>query len=882
MKPIVIFILLFATFSMMAQAPNDEIPKNTRPNLYLIEHLTKTKIDSLRTSLGLTKLYNDSILYLAARDHAGYLRKRELSHFQPIFEKKKTPQLRAEYYGAENYDVGENVARTIANKSISHKIKNTKNETITFQTNTYERAAHSLLISWINSPPHYANMITPEYDVTGLSVSYDSTTQSITAVQKFANVRYRYSFSNQGVLFPYAEFIPANNGVDPKDLSQVKKRSDYPWKLKPGTSKDSLYVKEKFADLTMKDYLRKEKDQYILTTRKIGGIKKILRRRKDGFAIELVMYEPFHCGNPEYYQMPSRRNDRYIFNGQVLKPVYKKEFLKLFKAEIKVNKKNRKAEYEAAKRKAYKSKEEKELALAKIKKKNIEPEIIKNIVGTYEKGSASGITEYNLLIIQKRKVAYVKHFTSTCGTHELSTPELKTYPLFDSVTIPPIFAKRTTNITVPFERNEFSLSEDEILRLRNSIPKDSILSIRLTAWASVEGLDTINLSLQNKRVETMKKIIGPLTEKKHFSVDVQSGENWNLFVAQLKETRYASYKDSSHGQIKKWLENPEILKEFESKLDAQRVARLEITTMSETDILSNPNLAYSYLNQLIKNIHDDPKASYTAYNVQAATTIQHYLFEEYRKGYFSGDKIIQLKIPREKAFIPIWINQLWFEYEHMLKNNPGGKIPNDFLGNARWTTSTDNNLAKYNASCMMVNLWKDRPYLYVEDLYDMIGSIQPPQDSTTFSSIELDSLERNFHIKRVSYYSKGNGGSKELEESLRSIYKYYDKIILNDSSCFALARYFNTYEADPLTYYTLLRNVKRDQPDLDILTMFLKLSYSHIEESDDRSYYELLEAAYNKMPQEAWCNLFRGSCSISFQVFDDERLRDFYCEKCSK
>ncbi len=57
----------------------------------------------------------------------------------------KTPQLRAEYYGALNYLVGENVMKTSANTFVKSK------KGKIFDTNTYKGLANNIVTAWVNS-----------------------------------------------------------------------------------------------------------------------------------------------------------------------------------------------------------------------------------------------------------------------------------------------------------------------------------------------------------------------------------------------------------------------------------------------------------------------------------------------------------------------------------------------------------------------------------------------------------------------------------------------------------------------------------------------------------------------------------------------------------
>lgn len=60
-------------------------------NIQYLEHLVKEKVDSVRAEHNLQALKNDSILYVAAKDHADYMNARdELTHFESDIPDRKS------------------------------------------------------------------------------------------------------------------------------------------------------------------------------------------------------------------------------------------------------------------------------------------------------------------------------------------------------------------------------------------------------------------------------------------------------------------------------------------------------------------------------------------------------------------------------------------------------------------------------------------------------------------------------------------------------------------------------------------------------------------------------------------------------------------------
>ncbi|MDT8309554.1 MAG: CAP domain-containing protein [Bacteroidales bacterium] len=182
-KPLFLQLLalcfFFFSLRISGQQPSDTID---RQNIHhqLLEQLIEKCIDSLRTQKDRSALVFDSILYIAAADHAQYLlSKRSLTHTQTT-SKKRTAQKRVEYYGGEGYYVGENIALTY----IQTAVNDGNNRDYT--NYTYKATSLSIINIWRQSSAHYQNLLNPQYNHTAVAVAYDEKTKRLIAVQVFA------------------------------------------------------------------------------------------------------------------------------------------------------------------------------------------------------------------------------------------------------------------------------------------------------------------------------------------------------------------------------------------------------------------------------------------------------------------------------------------------------------------------------------------------------------------------------------------------------------------------------------------------------------------------------------------------------------------------
>lgn len=145
-----------------------------------LANLVKEGVDRLREKKKLAPLIQDSILTLAAEDHASYVSKHKtLTHFQKDHPDKKTPFDRIVHYGGNHFkQVGENIVMSylMVPIKVRGKIETHKE---------YQEAAEGLVRDWKKSRVHYKNIITPSYNQTGLAITFDHESMQVYGVQVF-------------------------------------------------------------------------------------------------------------------------------------------------------------------------------------------------------------------------------------------------------------------------------------------------------------------------------------------------------------------------------------------------------------------------------------------------------------------------------------------------------------------------------------------------------------------------------------------------------------------------------------------------------------------------------------------------------------------------
>ncbi|MBL4705875.1 MAG: CAP domain-containing protein, partial [Flavobacteriales bacterium] len=551
---VTIGFLLVSIMCCYGQNPNTQIDCNTLNPKYL-EYLIKKKVDSVRLDHHLKPLVNDSILYVAAKYHGNWMREsKKFSHYEKNensshVKGRYDPQQRAEFYGAPNtYLVGENIIKSYLNKRL--KPKKGKE----YINRTYGDLANDFVVGWVNSPRHYANIITPEYDVTGLAITINSDKRRVYAVQKFANILYQYEFEENKEMFSYSGYVPPVIPSSFDGISRERIAKKFAWKIK--TPKDSTELCQTCNGLIdirpLKDQFYRKGKKIIYKSWNIETLDEMVQKRRDGLAVELVGYRPYDCGNPEYYSMPSRRNNQTVFNfDTILKPLYRKELKRGFKKCDKTRffkiKKRETADYF-------------ELTLGKMPK---------GIIGYHE---------INLVVIKSKKLCRVVHFTNYCGEAYEDTTDIDF--VFKLDTFPYIRRERTAriNFELQFKRGKSDYSFADIKPLLGAFSKTDFIvdSAQLNAYSSLEGSESINRNLQMKRANA---ILNALEERQtsEFPKSIQAEPNWKKFDQQIEESSELSIlKGLSHQEIKEKLKDRSYAKSIEKFLSKQRLAVLRL------------------------------------------------------------------------------------------------------------------------------------------------------------------------------------------------------------------------------------------------------------------------------------------------------------------
>ncbi len=883
--PILLLFLLFFGFSAHTQNESTLLGQGEINEKYL-EHLIKIKIDSVRFAHDCQPLVNDSILYIAAEHHSNFMQiNKRLTHYEDESPTTNSPQLRAEFYGAKNYFVGENVLKTKVNANIkSKKAKVSGNKARVIHTNTYGSLATSIVYGWVNSPGHFKNIINPEYQITGVSINSKGGT--IFACQKFATVLYKYNFTESPTLFQYSDYIPkpaitSFNNVEKALIAHYK----YEWNLSHDSQEKCTDCEKQINDppyLT----LRYEKGDFILRVENSEFVQNIIQDKKDGFAVEIVEYNDYACGNPEYYEKPSRRNEQLKTNGILIKPLYRNELSKGYKKRKKkkdvkflsylfgadsVKFKNRFPNYKMAQY----SSEYFEIKLGKLPK------------------DISGLWAHNLIYIQDGEICHIDYFTGHCSDLYMDTVAFDFMPL-DTHAIPFKFQdqKKRKYFEIPFEQNKSTYSKKDIAPFIESLKNVdyTVDSIHIKASASVEGDSISNHALLRKRASSILAV-WQNNQKRTIKTKVETEIAWNHFYSKIRaNAKYRELGRADKATVIKALNDSKTQEALEPILAAERKANITLfisvpPSDKNLEFLIQENL--NEIDQILNQAEISPEQQKSALDdLNSLYALAH---QKAVEGKISIDFFASLKLPI------IYKSDIRLMEKFLLY---GCEFPKAFTKNEQWSKDREGIrilLAQQPVKDVSPVFWYDHAYLITRELINSkkitqdkiqvaLDVLQPLRNfyySDTIAQNNIESLNFNLNMMLLNmvFPSDPIANTEGAETALDQVALYYAKHDTTSAErILNMARmsvyYNNTVQAQRLTIPYL------DKPK--VIQYIVPLAYTHSSAPLSNLYYAYLIELSKTMDKSIWCNMFMNNCGIPFQAFDHEDLRNTFCEACQE
>ncbi|MBC7865149.1 MAG: hypothetical protein IAF38_19400 [Bacteroidia bacterium] len=585
----------------------------------------------------------------------------------------------------------------------------------------------------------------------------------------------------------------------------------------------------------LRDGITIEKGKIYLNYNNLKYLKKLLKKPKDGLAVDIVQYAQYEKAD---YNIV---DNNYLNKGIMQKVIYKdKVFSKnLIKPDPKAKKKT------------------------KINK-------LKLLMGTMPP-AIKGKYEFNVIVVQDGKVcktimrAYLEN-----GDQESNTPlDMIPMPAAEVAIKPPFEPRSETsilNFVVPFEKGKFEFKPEDIKPFLDAMqePDFNIEGLYIYAYSSIEGDSVTNAKLQRKRGESITKVLQSM-QKTQIAPSIITNDSWGLFQLEMEDGKYDNLaKMTKHQAIKTINSKASLQKELEPYLAKQRFAQIVMDVAYDITGAKEEKFAYLKFNQAVRQD-----------NYNLAYKIMDFIYHKTKSGHYNHEVWDKMEIPWDKKYAGLHMQRKYYDYlEH------GKIIDEEDYAEVMKISDLDptNNYIKFNK-------------LYCKILVDStVGEARTQTDiqtaidgfyTTDMAKKNVDGLNIEWNFKQIDYYDTIEGMEAKVDQAVERIKKFYNFKDASWQNSLKLAFVF-TRSKDYTFAANILEPFVRDgKGDENLLFTYISLA-SHVPEKFfARTFSDALLKAKEKYP-ERYCKLF-GEPFMSFQVLDNPNIKKAYNEaSCPK
>jgi len=668
---------------------------------------------------------------------------------------------------------------------------------------TYAKVADEILFKWFSAPKKAGLIENIQFNLIGVSATLDAERKKVFVSVVFGN----YKSFNEGAAYKDQLKIPYSSktyGLNPPDKDLCKK----------------VLRQENLNDL--QKGLHTEGNLIYFETDNITQIKKIMRDKKDGLAVDILQKTQFNCIQPNIL-------DHDLINQGILtKRVY---IPKLFKKNLADTKEN--------------------------------PKAFKVQLGLLPEGIQEGY-ELNLVIIQNKSACISIPQSFIIPTSGTFTKNIKL--LADTVTLntkfhyKPVADSLSLSFKIPFENKKYTYQASDIepfLKLLNE-PAFIICDLTITAYSSIEGTEKENQMLQQKRAES---IILALKERqsKIIHSKISTDYNWGDFKNDIRQSQFPQLADMPMEEAQAYIRDNKLNKGLEPILQNHRYARIDMKVAYD---ISGGNEQAFVLKKFNKAVAEEDRPM--------ALSIQKYIIKQVLSYRYKPTLLSEMNIPAEKDYVGLEMNRIWLQ--HFTK-----QIPDDEFALKVEELFNLNPENEYIAFNDVYNKLTQKPLNGLKEA----GLLQARIDrlyATSLKKETVDGINLKLQFKLIQFLDSTDAEPKlklaPLEqikqiidirgESLQNSLRLAEIFIDNNDYLFALKT------LEPWVYH----------PNHNEALVFAYVSLcSQYEERMHTQIFEYAMMRAKELNPTRFCELFHGDF-FSLKVFENQEVKELYCKQC--
>lgn len=831
MRRICFAIVLFCFFSVAAQNPTDII-KIKEPNEKYLEHLIKIKIDSVRATLGIKTLANDSSLYVVAKFHAQYLNDNNKVGHSQLSDTFRTPDLRLKFFNVHEYFNTEMVHSVYVHRPISVKLNPNEKEVARLTFTTYQEVANYIVREWQLDKDTEAQFKDPKYNVIGLSVVINHLNDCIKIVSFFGRPYLKYEFKANKTMFPYSTYEQTPLITS---FTEVKTPAilDRPYKIVEAKEGACTKCSDAIKGVNFKLISSSGRIYLVADGITNPAFEKFIASSKNGFLLETIEYEDYHPGNPAYFEKPTRRNGKYIYNGEITTPITGDDLIKGYNPNT-------------GALKVYLSKDYK----------------IKTLY------------DFNLYVIYKSMLCEVQRFTDPVGNGlALFETQKLAYNIGEgSKDTSYVFNNSLLNYNFGHKGNYFEIDEAKLTKEVAALQKadSNRKKSQITVQLFVPLIDTDTIHTIAKSVEAVKSKLSKIYPDANLSVEVR--ENIAIFHDQYKKLKNDDKAKMSAEEWKKAIKDPKELAANKVLLDKSWHGTLSFLQYED----SLKQLERTYMAQMA--IFDTLK-EVSEKQITYIKEVQRLLFE---RSIATNTPINKSACQFKKinpSLAQVYQNQLNYNYNSITNHTEDTvKYFYKYLLN-NYKSKSASIIDKVNFLKISCNHMSNQPLDF--EYRSNVLNDELKKLKAEIAEKDYTKLANAYDVKLTYYYSFYSKAASLFEANLQTLFEKYKNGDMDSKYKLALtmAYYGRLEKANEL----LTPYIGDDSKEHNMIVLYNKINqvFVDVNGKTNTEYMNTLMKSINSLGKDKWCGQFVGQGNISFQIFDYFPLYEQYCKECA-
>lgn len=422
--------------------------------------------------------------------------------------------------------------------------------------------------------------------------------------------------------------------------------------------------------------------------------------------------------------------------------------------------------------------------------------------------------------------------------------------------------------TVPFKKGKYDYKMEDIEPFLDSISLNryDLKKIEIIAFSSIEGNEKENKVLQEKRAQSILKVIKEY-KLQDVPTTIKTEENLLGFYESIKGSPYEKqFTGLSKEAILKIVNSDTLAYNLEPYLEDQRKA--EITLTVEKIYMDTA---------LYKELPNKLKQALKIKDFAKAKIYQSLLFNAVKEGKIDAEEVLKISIPHFKETVSLNNNQLAFYWYHNTEQNKDSLYKYILKQiQIQLNINPANEYLNYNKAVLNLLLWSEDllretdPKNLFKDIKSLYG--------TELEPYKIHQLMLNYNIISADYYYETKK-FKERDKALLDVKKMLLQSKLTKQQIEKISDYFIFQMRISWAIELMKPLIDNGTYDEDFLFTFLTIAIYDNKLIPETEYNKLLNKA-KELNKERFCKLF-GFPNMSFQLLKTPYIKESYCKTCS-